>query len=184
MQQKQSNIIEKMHFDSMPDKDYYLTEFRNCSFSNIALSDFSKCKFVGCDLSNCTVSGSSLQEVSFTDCKLMGIIFYDVNDFGFSIHCQNCILDYCSFDNKKTNTSSFKECRMHGVSFNRADINRSKFVNCDLLHAVFLETNIKGIDFKTNSNLQMDLSNNLVKKTKFSPEQLHGLLSHYDIIIE
>lgn len=184
MQQKQYNLVEKMHFDTMPDKDYYLTEFRNCSFSSIAMTDFSKCKFVGCDLSNCTVSGSNLQEVLFTDCKLIGILINEINDFGFSIDCINCVLDYCTFDTIRLNTSMFKDCRMQGASFKKTDLSKTKLINCDFLNVIFSETNIKGVDFRSNTNLQMNLSDNYIKKTKFSQYQLYGLLSHYDIIIE
>lgn len=177
-------IIEKQHFDVMHQKEYFNTEFKNCTFSSISLTDFSDCKFTACDLSNCQVMGTGLQDVTFTDCKLMGITFYEANDFGFAVHCTNCVLDYCSFDNKKMNNSSFDDCRIHGASFREADLSRVKLKNCDFLHAIFAGTNLFGVNFTTSTNISMDLSLNKVKKTKFSAASLGGLLGHFDIIIE
>ncbi len=94
------------------------------------------------------------------------------------------MLDYASFDHKKMNISSFKNCRLHGVNFTKADLSKVTMENCDLLDAVFSGTNLSGMDFTSNRNFSLDPQLNLVKKTKFAAATLAGLITKYDIIIE
>jgi fluoroquinolone resistance protein len=178
-------VIEKLDFShETMEKDYDSTEFRSCTFNNISGINFTDCQFNACNLSNASVNKCKAQDVSFIDCKLIGINFYQVLDFGLSLHFENCMLDYASFDNKKMNKSSFKNCRLHGVNFSKADLSKVTIDNCDLFEAVFSGTNLSGMNFTTNRNFSIDPQNNLVKKTKFASATLAGLLTKFDIIIE
>ena len=177
--------IEKVDFSTeRMEKDYESTEFRSCNFNDISGVNFTDCQFSSCNLSNASVNKCKAQDVTFKDCKLIGINFYQVLDFGLSLHFVNCMLDYASFDNKKMNKSSFKNCRLHGVNFTKTDLSKVTMENCDLLDAVFSGTNLNGMDFTTNRNFSLDPANNLVKKTKFASATLAGLLTKFDIIIE
>lgn len=178
-------IIERTDYSSTRLKDSYESvEFRSCSFTDISGINFTDCLFTTCNLSNVAVGKSKMQGVKFTDCKLIGVNFFETLDFGFAIDFENCLLDFASFDRKKMNKSSFKNCRLHGVNFSQADLSKSTMVQCDLLEAVFANTNLNGLDFTTNRSFTIDPQLNQVKKTRFSSAMLAGLLSKFDIIIE
>lgn len=166
------------------DAAYESTEFRSCSFNDLSGIAFTDCLFAACNLSNAQVGKSKAQDLTFRDCKLIGINFYQMLDFGFSLHFENCLLDYASFDHKKMNISSFRNCRLHGANFSNADLSKSNMTECNLADAIFSGTNLSGMDFTSNQNFSIDPELNLIKKTKFSANSLSGLLTKFDIIIE
>lgn len=179
------DIIEKIDFtNEKTAKDYESTEFRSCTFDDISGVNLTDCLFNACNLSNASVSKAKAQDVTFKDCKLIGINFYQLLDFGLSLHFEGCMLDYASFDNKKLNSSSFKNCRLHGVNFTKTDLSKVSMENCDLMDAVFSGTDLRGMDFTSNTNFSLDPQINLVKKTVFASATLAGLLTRYDIIIK
>lgn len=165
-------------------QEYEGMEFRNCVFASLRGVDLISCRFVNCDLSNIDVMNSGMQDVIFLDCKIIGVNFFEANDFGFSVDFIDSVVDFCGFENMKMNKSTFSGCRIHGTSFRGADLSKAKMNKCDLLSTEFSATNISGLDFTSCTNITMDLSLNKVKKTKFSPASLGGLLSHFDIIIQ
>lgn len=178
-------LIEKIDFSTeKPERDYDNTEFRSCTFNDISGINFTTCLFNACNLSNASVAKTKAQDVTFKDCKLIGINFYQVLDFGLSLQFENCMPDYASFDNKKLNKSSFKNCRLYGANFTKADLSKVTMENCDLSDAIFSGTNLSGMDFTSNRNFSLDPQLNLVKKAKFASASLAGLLTKFDIIIE
>ncbi len=162
---------------------YENCELSNCSFSNATDFDFINCRFVNCNLSNVNFKFCGLQDVLFTECKLMGADFATTKDFLFAVHFDNCNMDYASFDRKKMGLSSFKNCKAHGANFTQTDFSKSSFLNCDFHEAVFVGTNLSGIDFTTCKNFLIDPESNVLKNAKFSKFDLSGLLYRHDIII-
>ncbi len=179
-------VIENKDFThvALGEEEFEQTAFRNCIFSSLKGVAFSDCLFTSCNLSNAAVARSKMQQVTFSGCKLIGINFYEVRDFGFSVHFENCLLDYASFDNKKMNASSFSHCKIHGVNFSGADLSKATLENCDLTNTLFSATNLSGLDFTTNYNFTIDPVTNTVKKAKFLASDLSGLLAGFDIIIQ
>jgi len=159
-------------------------EFINCIFSNLSNISFSDCDFRNCDLSNLKTMNSRLQNVSFFDCKLLGLNFSGAIDFALELHFEGCILDYASFDRKKINKSSFKDCRIHNANFTQADLSKSTFTNCDLFESLFDSTNLSTVDLTSSRNFMIDPEMNTIKKAKFLREDLANLLYRHDIIIE
>ncbi|HEX8574958.1 MAG TPA: pentapeptide repeat-containing protein [Flavobacterium sp.] len=160
--------------------------FKNCDFSN---SDFSKstfldCEFIDCNLGMVKLSGTSLKNVRFQTCKLLGILFHECDDFLFEVHFQNCILDYASFSNKKMTKTKFDSCSIKEVNFSNSNLTNAVFHNCDLDRAVFNETQLAGVDFRSAYNFKIDPEFNPMKKAKFSGQGIIGLLDKYDIKIE
>lgn len=183
---KPSEIISNIVFngDAMQREDYDNCEFLNCTFTDISNLNFIQCHFKNCNLSNCKVNNVKLQDVAFTDCKLLGINFYQAKDFAFALFCEKCNLDYASFDSKKLNKSEFKHCKMHEVNFSNADLTKITFTNCDLLEAVFSKTNLSGVDLTSITNFAIDPETNNIKKAKFLLHDLERLLYKYHIIVE
>ena len=165
-------------------EDYENCEFSGCTFSDISNLNFINCSFKNCNLSNCKMNNVKLQEVVFTDCKLLGVNFYQAKDFAFAIQCEKCILDYASFDSKKLNKSGFRQCKMHEVNFTKADLSKTIFFDCDLYEAIFAQTNLSGVDLTSIQNFSIDPEINNLKKAKFQSQDLERLLYKYDIIIE
>lgn len=160
------------------------TEFLNCTFSDISKISFVNCLFNNCNLSNCKTSACKLQNVIFVNCKLLGVNFFQVKDFAFETHFENCLLDYASFDSKKMNQSSFKNCKMHEVNFTKSDLTKTTFNDCDLFEAVFSETNMTGLDLTKIHNFYIDPEINKIKGAKFRFQDLERLLYKYQIQIE
>ena len=165
-------------------EDFHNCEFINCIFSDLSDLNFIDCDFKNCNLSNLKTTNSRLQNVSFIDCKLLGLNFSRAIDFALELHFENCILDYASFDNKKLNKSSFKNCKLHNANFTQADLSRSTFTNCDLHESLFAKTNLATVDLTTCKNFLIDPELNNIKKAKFLLHDLPGLLYRHDIIIE
>lgn len=181
-----SEIISNINLlQSKSERDHYENcEFVNCVLSDISQLTFINCSFKNCNLSNCIVNNSMIQDVSFLDCKLLGVNFSQAKDFAFTVFCKHCNLDYASFDKKKLNKSVFDHCKMHNVNFTLADLSKSKLINCDLLEAHFSQTNIATVDFTSSHNFSINPENNQIKKAKFLMQDLEKLLYQYDIIVE
>jgi fluoroquinolone resistance protein len=169
---------------SLDETEYENCVFKGCTFSDISGINLSECSFDLCNFSNAKAGLTAIKDCTFTECKLMGVNFSRVKDFGFSARFTDCNLSYVSFDKKKLNKSAFLKCNLNGANFTQADLSKSIIDNCSFVEAVFMHTNISGVDFTTNSNFLIDPNLNNVKKTKFASHSLSGLLYLYDIIIE
>lgn len=125
-----------------------------------------------------------LNNISFIDCKILGVKFNLCHDFIFEVCFKNCTLDYSSFEKRKMQKTTFDNSSLKSVDFTNCNLNQSKFLNSDLNEAIFYNTNIQEVDFSSAFNYTIDLSLNNIKKAHFSKKDLAGLLSHYNIIIE
>lgn len=178
-------VFERVDFtNERLERAYESVEFRSCTFNDISGVAFTDCLFASCNLSNAQVAKAKGQDLSFSNCKLIGINFYQMLDFGFSLHFESCLLDYASFDKKKMNKSTFNNCKLHGANFSKADLSKAILKDCDLVDAIFDGTNLSGMDFTTNRNFSIDPQQNLIKRAKFAAHSLAGLLTKYEIIIE
>ena len=70
--------------------------------------------------------------------------------------------------------SEFVETTLISARFIDSNLSRTRFANCNLSYA----------DFKTAKNYNINPNHNLMKQTKFSTQEVSGLLNSYDIIIE
>jgi fluoroquinolone resistance protein len=183
---KPSETISNINFTLQVTEreDYENCEFVNCIFSDISQLNFIECTFRSCNLSNCKINNCKLQDVTFVDCKLLGINFFQAKDFAFALTCERCNLDYASFDSKKLNKSRFENCKMHSVNFTMTDLSKAELVNCDLYEAIFNNTNLNGVDLTTITNFSIDPELNKLKKAKFQAQDLEKLLYKYDLIIQ
>ena len=138
----------------LDESEYENQLFLNCNFTNARLNgvEFIDCSFENCNFSNASLDAASLKNCSFKECKMLGVSFSQTRDFGFEIHLLNCNLSFASFDKKKIYKSTFQQCNMEGVNFTQADLSKSKLANCNLLDALFSNTNLSGVDFRTNTN--------------------------------
>ena len=166
-------------------------EFEECVFTDCDFSDsqfmngkFANCEFIGCNLSMTKFGGTTINEVSFKDCKLLGINFSDSVDFMFSVEFEKCVLDYCSFMGKKMVKTKFLDSSIKHAIFTDADLTKAVFDRTDLSGTVFSQTILKEANFATAFNYALDPALNVVKKAKFSLHGLPGLLTRYDIKVQ
>jgi len=166
-------------------KEFNGCTFKKCDFSN---SEFSRCKFIDCifehgNLSMMKLTASTLNDVVFKNCKILGVNFSPCVDFLFSVRFEDCILDYASFMGKKMVKTSFIKTSLKEVTFSQANLSGAVFDQCDLADAVFNRTDLAAANFVTAYNYIIDPELNNVKRAIFSANGILGLLDKYDIRI-
>jgi uncharacterized protein YjbI with pentapeptide repeats len=73
---------------------------------------------------------------------------------------------------------------MKETSFIGTNLTNSVFENCNLDNAIFNDTQLAGVDFRTAHHYKIDPEFNPMKKARFSTLGVLGLLDKYDIKIE
>ena len=141
------------------------------------------CEFIDCNLSMLELQGSSLKNVTFKNCKLLGISFENCDDFLFQVYFENAVLDFAGFNNKKMPKTKFVNCSLRETSFVGTHLKQSSFEKCDLQGAIFNESDLTECNFTTATNYQIDPQFNVLKKARFSLQGIPGLLEKYDIKI-
>ena len=166
--------------------EYEYCTFMGCDFSNSMLSSirFLETEFVDCNFSNAVLGQTSFQTVIFKTCKMLGLQFDACDQFGFAASFDTCQLDHSSFHGMKLNRSVFKNSQMEGVDFSGADLKGSKLFECNLLHAIFQDTNLEKADLRKSINYSIDPEQNRIKNAIFSLPEVIGLLDKYQIVVE
>jgi len=179
--------FEKINYSEKPlDKgEYESCTFTYCDFANTDLSNilFIECSFINCNLSLVKLTKTAFRDVTFKDCKMLGMLFNNCNDFGFSVQFENCQLNHSSFFKLKLKKTLFKNCSLEEVDFSESDLTESKFDGSQLKEARFEHTNLEKADLRTASSYSIDPEINKIKKAKFSLSGVIGLLDKYDIQI-
>jgi len=83
-------------------EELFSAEYENCVFQECDFSAFNfkgykfiDCSFESCNLSLMNVSQCSLQTVRFQECKMVGILFEQVNPFSLELSFDDCNLSQC-----------------------------------------------------------------------------------------
>jgi uncharacterized protein YjbI with pentapeptide repeats len=130
------------------------------------------------------MKNTALNDIHFTDCKLVGVQFNECNPFLFRVDFENCILKLAGFNKTKLKNTRFKNCNLQETDFTEADLSAAEFINCDLQRTIFLKTNLEKADFRTSFLYSIDPEMNRIKKARFSRMGIDGLLDKYGIEIE
>lgn len=183
----QDQTITNKHFTSTQTAtEYEACEFINCNF---AMADFSNfrfvdCTFTDCDVSNARLTKTTLNDVKFTGCKLLGLHFHECSETLFTVSFRNCNLSFSSFYRRTMKKAVFEACLLHEADFTEANLTGSTFDGCDLNRSVFENTVLEKVDFSTAFNFVIDPERNRLKKARFSNASLAGLLAKYDLHID
>lgn len=178
--------FRNIHFEKASLASSYVEcSFQSCSFVSADLSSilFEDCTFIDCDFSNTKIVDASFQEVTFDRCKVQGVLFETAKPFLFSFRSINSI-----FDNSSFYKVDLQKCTFIGSSLKHADFSESNcigvlFKDCLLEGARFDRTALQRADFTTAAGFTIDPNINEIKGTKFSKDNLSGLLSAYPIKI-
>ena len=172
-------------------KELTKAEYDNCTFIDCVFADsyisnisFLECEFIDCNLSMAKSKLTTLKDVSFNNCKLVGFPFNTCNDFLMSLNFNGCNLNLSSFSNLNLKSTQFKNCNLQEADFTETDLTNSVFSDCDLNRAIFDNTNLEKVDFRTAHNFLINPEINRLKHAKFTKNNIIGLLKKYNIKIE
>lgn len=190
----QKTMKETIHISKTFSKVIYTEEliknreFENCTFidcdlygSDFSQSQFLDCTFKGCNLSMVKLNYTSLKNVEFDECKLMGIAFEYCDDFLFEVRFKGCMLDFSSFANKKMIKTKFSDSSMQEVNFAGTNLTKAVFDDINLSGALFDKTNLTEADLSRAYGFSIDPELNSIKKAKFSLKDAGGLLEKYNL---
>jgi uncharacterized protein YjbI with pentapeptide repeats len=154
--------------------------FSGCRFEKCR---FRHCTFKNCDLSNIIPMNSEFHDVTFTDCKAIGIdwtraIVFKENRF------TDCMINYSNFRFRNLTGLVIRKCEAKEVDFIETNLTGANFRHTDFENAIFYKTNLTDADFTGAVNYAIDVNNNTFKKTRFSLPEALSLLNGLDIIIE
>jgi len=181
-----SEQFEKVDFrDRALEDEYEYCEFKDCVFSEMDLSSikFLECGFEGCDLSLAKLTDTCLRDVTFRNCKMLGLHFDECNPLLLAFNFQECNLNMSSFFQLSLKKTTFQSCSLQEVDFSGCDLMESSFSGSDLTQATFDQTNLEKVDFQSAMGFIIDPEKNRLKKAKFERDNLMGLLAHLDIKI-
>ena len=171
---------------ALPIGNYEGCTFVNCNFSNTNLSDvyFIECKLEQCNVSVATIANTAFRDITFKNCKLLGLHFENANAILFEVQFEACQLNLSSFYQRSLKNTQFKNCSLQEVDFVEADLTNAVFHNCDLSYAIYENTILEKADFRTAYHYSINPELNRIKKAKFSMAGIIGLLDKYDIEVE
>ena len=165
-------------------------EFEQCTFRKLDLSrfilsgsNFVNCRFEGCNLTRVELKNTKLYDVRFVNCILPHVDFGPCNAFGFHVDFQECQLDYTVFLNRKLKKVQFIDCSLKEAHFMNCELIGALFKHCNLELARFEGNNLMQADFSSSYNLELNPEDNKIKKARFSLQNLPGLLTKYDLVI-
>ncbi len=172
--------------ESLPDNDFEDCTFSFCNFANLNLSSikFSNCEFRDCNISLCNINGTAFRQIQFTNCKMLGLHFENANPMGLQMNFNHCNLMHTSFFQVVLKKSIFKGCNLIECDFTESDFSKSVFQECDFSGAVFYNSNLEFVDFRTSVRYAIHPERNKIKKAIFSKSEIAGLLDQYGIVIE
>ena len=172
--------------ESLPDNDFEDCTFSFCNFANLNLSNlkFSNCEFRDCNISLCNINGTAFRQIQFINCKMLGLHFENANSMGLQMNFNQCNLTHTSFFQVALKKALFKGCKLAEVDFTEGDFSKAIFQDCDFSGAIFYNTNLEQVDFRTSIRYSIHPENNKIKKALFSHSDIHGLLDHCGIVIE
>jgi uncharacterized protein YjbI with pentapeptide repeats len=181
-------LFDKIDFTAAPlnNGTYENCSFTGCDFSGSCLTEcqFIDCQFKNCNLTLADLSMTTLNNVDFINCKMIGLRFDTCNQFALSINFDSCSLNDSSFYRIKLKKPVFRNCKLNNTDLTECDLSGSVFDKCDFSGAMFDRTIIENSDLRTSYNYIIDPENNRIKKARFSRQNIAGLLSKYEIQIE
>lgn len=183
----ESEIFDGINFSDIQFKrgEYEACTFNNCDFTEVNMMDslFIDCEFNTCNLTMTNLSNVTFRDVKFVGCKMLGLRFYDCNEFGVMFSFDGCTLTHASFYKLQLKKLHFKNSSLEEVDLTDCDLTETVFDNCDFKGARFEHTTLVKADLTTSYNYSIDPELNNIKKAKFSLAGISGLLDKYDIDI-
>lgn len=104
-------------------------DFEQCTFSrldlakvNLSGANFINCRFDDCTLTRAEVKQTKFLDVAFVNSRLNHVDFGKCNAFGFSVSFDECQLDYTVFLGRNMKKTRFCECSLKEAHFLQCDL--------------------------------------------------------------
>lgn len=162
-------------------------KFNRCNFREADLKGckFSNCSFVDCDFSLSKFNDCSFLEVSFKNCQLIGINWMNTSlgkkNYLKPVDFFKCALNYSTFIGSQLKAVHLTGCIAHSVDFSDADLSEADCTGTDFSGSRFHQTNLTGANFIGAIHYSISVTDNIVKKAKFSLPEAMTLLDGLDI---
>jgi fluoroquinolone resistance protein len=171
--------------ETITSRDFEECEFDTCAFVDCKLE---KCRFLNCKFNECTLSAiqpgnSRFIDVVFAKSKAIGIDWTKAKEIRGLVF-NGCQVNYSNFSLLKIPKTQIMDCEAKEVDFIETELSGSDFRNTDFEKSRFFKTNLSGADFRGARNYFIDVTNNTLKKARFSLPEALILLQSLDVIIE
>lgn len=174
------NALEKLD-----GSEFYACTFRGIDFSLSPAKrlKFIECQFHQCNLSNLSVVGFSFRDVSFEECKLIGINWTNaitVADLTF----KECKLDMSSFQRLHLKALKCVDSSAKNVDFSDAKLMKSQFSDSQLDGSTFTGADLSEADFRTARGYGIHPLHTKLKGARFAYPEASSLLAALGIKVE
>jgi fluoroquinolone resistance protein len=168
--------------------------FDNCTFIHSAFQEtiFEQCKFRDCTFQNCDlqlvrVTGSSFRATMFKESKVTAVNWaegaWSKQGLLESIGFIDSDVSYATFIGLDLTKMALTKCTATNADFAEANLTQADCTYTNFIESRFLHTNLTEADFTNARNYAIDVSLNVVKKTKFSLPEAVNLLRCMDIVL-
>jgi uncharacterized protein YjbI with pentapeptide repeats len=190
-----SDYIENKFKDlDMSGEDIKASTFQDCNFNQCTFTEiiFRSCTFVHCVFENCDLSlmqipNCTFGDVRFEKTKTIGVNWAQAHwpekSIWDPIEFNKCALSHSTFLGIDLGGFKMMRCEAVNVDFREANLSGADFTFTDLKDSLFLSTNLEGADLSYARNYQIDPSQNIILKAKFSLPEAMALLYSMDIEI-
>jgi len=168
--------------------DFEWCTFDKCAFNEAVLTHFrfTKCRFVGCDLSLFKPQNCRFVDVEFVESKLVGVDWTAVGETKtdrmlFSAAFDRSVLDYGVV--KGLPVKKLFKCSAREVDFTEADLQEADCRETDFAGATFMRSDLRGANFVGARNYAIDVTQNKVRKARFSWPDAMALMVAFGVVI-
>jgi uncharacterized protein YjbI with pentapeptide repeats len=158
--------------------------FEKCTFDTLAFHfcKFIQCTFVDCLFISVKTPNCIFDDVRFRDCKL-SVFNWTESENLTGLQFENCKLDALQFGYMDIRKIVMRRCLAQSVDFSDANLSEGDFAESDLKNSIFLHTNLAKANFVGAVNYSIDLTQNNIKKARFSLPEAVRLLNTFAIEI-
>lgn len=171
---------------SLSGRDFDSCTFLRCQFNetDLSKSHFDRCAFSESMVSNPIMSDLRLNDISFENCKLVGLAFFKCGQPSFDLKIHGSRLIGCNFSDMSMKKSilsgnDFSDCYFQNCLAQECDFSGSRFSN-----VLFSKANLSKANFLDASGYSIDPNGNILKKAIFNLPGLLALLDYFDIVIK
>ena len=171
---------------SLYDASYTDCTFTNCSIKKTDLTNatFTGCSFVNCELVLCKIDGTAIDCTRFVSCRLTGMNFTEVSEYGFGPDFSECMLDSCVFYDNTLNKDRFLNSTLRNTDFTNCRMKNTDFSGSRFQSVTVLGCNLEGADFRSASGYSIDPSANKLKGARFSLPEAASFLKYIGVSLE
>lgn len=154
----------------VPSVEAASTVFERMVLAGVRLQrwNLENCELRDCDLSNAILDETSIDDVLFQGCKLVGVDFAAGTTMTFRARFTECSLRLAVFTGVNLRGVRFESCDLRDVDFTKADCREADFSNCDLHGAIFDGSDLRKANFSSAQHVSFEPEQNQIRDTKIS----------------